>query len=69
MPVYFFQTTLKVRHQGLAIKTSVTRGARAPDELTARRIILNQFFARGFQVVRLDRVREPEPETVGEPWA
>jgi hypothetical protein len=69
MPVYFFEATLRVPHQGRAIQTGVDRGARGDDELTARRIILNQLFERGFQVVRLDRVGEPGPETVGESWA
>ena len=68
MPMYFFDVTLKVRHEGLPIKTVVSRGARAADDLAARRIILNQFLKRGFQVVRLDRVREPGAEIVGESW-
>ena len=69
MPMYFFDMTLAVRHEGLPIKTVVYRGARAADELTARRIVLNQFLDRRFQVVRLDRVREPGPEILGESWA
>jgi hypothetical protein len=36
----------------------VYKAARACDELTARRKILNQFLNRGFQVVRIDRVKE-----------
>jgi hypothetical protein len=36
----------------------VYKGARAVDELTARRILLNQFLAGGFQVVRIARVVE-----------
>ena len=68
MPMYFFDMTLAVRHEGLPIKTVVYRGARAADELTARRIVLNQFLDRGFHVVRLDRVREPGPELLGETW-
>ena len=68
MPMYFFDVTLAVRHEGRPIQTVVYRGARAADELTARRIVLNQFLDRGFQVVRLDRVREPGPEILGETW-
>jgi hypothetical protein len=56
--MYFFDVTLKVLHEDCPAKVVLYKGARARDELTARRIILNQFFDRGFQVVRLDRVQE-----------
>ena len=36
----------------------VYKAARAFNELSARRVLLNQFLAGGFQVVRIDRVEE-----------
>jgi hypothetical protein len=56
--MYFFDVTLKVEDRGLPIKTVLYKGARARDELSARRIILNRFLEGRFQVVRLDRVPE-----------
>jgi hypothetical protein len=58
MRMYFFDVTLKVENRGLPMKTVLYKGARARDELTARRIILYQFLEGGFQVVRIDRVPE-----------
>ena len=58
MRMYFFDVTLKVLDHGQPAKVVLYKGARARDELTARRVILNQFFKGGFQVVRLDRVQE-----------
>ena len=59
MRMYFFDVTVKVIHRDFPEKVVVYKAARAVDELTARRIILNQFLAGGFQVVRIDRVGEP----------
>jgi len=58
MRMYFFEVTVKVMHRDFPEKVVVYKAARALDELTARRIILNQFLAGGFQVVRIDRVSE-----------
>jgi hypothetical protein len=58
MRMYFFNVTVKVMHQDVPEKVVVYKGARALNELSARRILLNQFLAAGFQVVRIDRVRE-----------
>jgi len=66
MRMYFFDATLKVRKNGEPEKVVVYKAARAFNELSARRMILNQFLAQGFQVVRIDRVQErclqPEDE-------
>jgi hypothetical protein len=56
--MYFFDVTVKVMHHEFPENVLVYRAARAVNELTARRIILNQFLAGGFQVVRIDRVGE-----------
>jgi hypothetical protein len=45
-------------HNGVAEKVVVYKAARAFNELSARRMILNSFLAEGFQVVRIDRVEE-----------
>jgi hypothetical protein len=58
MTMYFFDVTVKVMHQDVPRKVMVYKAARARDELTARRKLLNQFLNGGFQVVRIDRVRE-----------
>ena len=58
MRMYFFDVTVKVMHHEFPENVLVYRAARAVNELTARRIILNQFLAGGFQVVRIDRVGE-----------
>jgi hypothetical protein len=58
MRMYFFDVTVKVIHRDVPRKVLVYKGARARDELTARRIILNQFLDGGFQVVRIDRIGE-----------
>ena len=58
MRMYFFDVTVKVMHRDSPKKVVVYKAARALDELTARRLILNQFLAGGFQVVRIDRVGE-----------
>ena len=58
MRMYFFDVTLKVVHQGVPEKVVVYKAARAFNELSARRVLLNQFLAGGFQVVRIDRVEE-----------
>jgi hypothetical protein len=68
MRTYFFDVTVKVLHEGDPMKTVLYRGARAQDELAARRIVLNQLLEGGFQVVRLDRVRECGLPG-GEDWA
>jgi hypothetical protein len=56
--MYFFDVTLKVVHQGVPEKVVVYKAASAFNELSARRVLLNQFLAGGFQVVRIDRVEE-----------
>lgn len=58
MRMYFFDVTLKILHHGVAEKVVVYKAARALNELSARRMILNQLLAEGFQVVRIDRVEE-----------
>jgi hypothetical protein len=62
MRMHFFDVTIKVEHQGRPIETVLYKGARAGDELTARRIILNRYLESGFRVVRLERVDERAPE-------
>jgi hypothetical protein len=58
MFTYFFDVTVKVTHHDVPIKVVLYKGARASDELTARREILNRLLEGRFQVVRIDRVRE-----------
>ena len=58
MRMFYFDVTLKVMHHGIPEKVVVYKAARALNELSARRIVLNQFLAEGFQVVRIDRVEE-----------
>lgn len=58
MGMYFFDVTVKVVHQDVPRKVVVYKAARASDELTARRKILNQLLRGRFQVVRIDRVPE-----------
>lgn len=61
MRMYFFDVTVRVEHRGLPIDPILYKGARACDELTARRLVLNQYLKSGFRVVRLDRVDERVP--------
>lgn len=61
MRMFYFDVTLKVEAAGLPVKTVIYRAARAWNELSARRVILNQLLAGGFQVVRIDRVAERCP--------
>lgn len=56
--MYFFDVTVKVLHHGVPGKTVVYKAAQGYNELSARRVILNQFLAGGFQVIRIDRVEE-----------
>ncbi len=58
MRMFFFDVTIKVEADGLAVKTIIYRAARAWNELSARRHILNPLLEEGFQVVRIDRVPE-----------
>lgn len=58
MRMYFFDVTLKVMNQGVPEKVVVYKAARAFNELSARRTILNHLLVQGFQVVRIDRVEE-----------
>jgi hypothetical protein len=58
MRMYFFDVTVKIMHHDVADKVIIYKGARASDELSARRAILNQLLDRRFQVVRIDRVPE-----------
>ena len=58
MRMHFFDVTIKVEHQGRPIEAVLYKGARADDELAARRIILNHYLERGFRVVRMGRVGE-----------
>ena len=58
MRMFFFDVTLKVTQHGVPEKVVVYKAARALNELSARRLILNRFLAEGFQVVRIDRVEE-----------
>ena len=61
MRMHFFHVTIKVEHQGRPMEPILYKGARAGDELTARRIILDRYLERGFRVVRLERVGERTP--------
>lgn len=61
MTLYYFDVTIRVHHEGMAIDTVVYKAARADDELTARRCVLNRYLTAGFQVVRLRRVIERTP--------
>ena len=58
MSMYFFDVTVKVADRGEPRKVVIYKAARARDELTARRKILNPLLEGRFQVVRIDRVRE-----------
>lgn len=58
MRMYFFDVTVKVTFRGVAEKVAVYKGTRGYNELGARRVLLEQFLAGGFQVVRIDRVQE-----------
>ena len=58
MCMYFFDVTVKVTHQDIPRMVVLYKGARAGDELTARRVLLERFLKDGFQVVRIDRVPE-----------
>ncbi len=58
MKMYFFDVTVKVMKRGVPEKVVIYKGARGFQELSARRVILNQLLAEGFQVVRIDRVPE-----------
>ncbi len=58
MRMDFFDVTVKGTHQDIPRKVVLYKGARAGDELTARRILLERFLKDRFQVVRIDRVPE-----------
>jgi hypothetical protein len=58
MRMYFFDVTVKVMHNGIHEKVVFYKAARGFRELAARRVILNQLLAAGFQVARIDRVEE-----------
>lgn len=58
MRMYFFDVTVKVVQDEAPRKVVLYKGARASDELAARRKLLNRLLDRGFQVVRIDRIRE-----------
>jgi hypothetical protein len=66
MRIYFFDVTVKVMHHDVPIKVVLYKGARAIDELTARRKILNRLLEGRFQVVRIDRVHERCVQTDGD---
>ncbi|HWE35630.1 MAG TPA: hypothetical protein VG406_03590 [Isosphaeraceae bacterium] len=61
MLVYFFDVTIRVRHEGKALDTVVYKAASAADEHSARRAVLCRYLDNGFQVVRLRRVAERSP--------
>ncbi|MHB1558198.1 MAG: hypothetical protein ACYC61_12105 [Isosphaeraceae bacterium] len=61
MRMFFFDVTIKVEADGLPVKIVIYRAARAWNELSARRAILNPLLAGGFQVVRIDRIAERCP--------
>lgn len=61
MPLYFFDVTIRVQHEGKALDTVVYKGARAENEHGARRVVLDRYLAAGLQVVRLRRVVERSP--------
>jgi hypothetical protein len=58
MRIYFFDVTVKVMHRDGPGQVVLYKAARAGDELTARRKILEQLLQGRFQVVRIDRVPE-----------
>ncbi len=58
MRMFFFDVTLKVEADGLPVKVVIYRAARAWNELSARRLVLNPLLAGGFQVLRIDRVTD-----------
>ncbi|CAN5736124.1 hypothetical protein BH23PLA1_BH23PLA1_36310 [soil metagenome] len=68
MHTYFFDLTIRLRQDGRRVESVLYRGARAENELAARRIVLNRLLDGGFQVSRLDlvpeRTQEPEPEGI-----
>jgi hypothetical protein len=61
MRVYYFDVTIRVRHEGEALDAVVYKAARAADEHSARRNVLCRYLDAGFQVVRLRRVVERTP--------
>lgn len=58
MTMYFFDVTLRVVENGEPFDLVLYKAARAQDELSARRAILNRYLKGGFQVRRLERVAE-----------
>lgn len=58
MSMFFFDVTVKVIENEVPVRSVLYCGARARDELSARRIVLYQYLDRGLQVVRIDRAPE-----------
>lgn len=58
MRIFFFDVTVKVQHDGRAVQTIVRKSARAVHEHNARRIVLDFYLRKGFQVLRLTPVEE-----------
>jgi hypothetical protein len=65
MRMYYFDATVRVQHDGRPLDAVIHKGARAEDELAARRLILDHFFESGFQVLKLRRVDQRKPEASG----
>jgi hypothetical protein len=58
MRMFYFDVIVKVTHDEISHTVVLFKGARAADELTARRKVLDRLLEKRFQVVRIDRVRE-----------
>jgi hypothetical protein len=58
MRMYFFNVTVRVEHAGRVVDAVLRKGARAPGEHRARRIILDRYLSAGFQILRMDRAPE-----------
>lgn len=53
--VYMFALTVLVEHNGIPVSCVVQRGCKAECEEDARRRILSDMLAEGFQIRRMDR--------------
>jgi hypothetical protein len=58
MRMFFFDVTLRVVHEGRPTDVVLYKGARARDELAARRAVLGRYHDAGLQVLRLGRAAE-----------
>ncbi len=65
METYMFDVTLRVQHEGKAVYTILYRGCRADSEHAARRTILQDFLADGWQVAKMERTTEADIKKYG----